>query len=181
MSLHLIKYNTKYIKMKNPYIFKPALLLGIFAVFGFGVLQAQSKKEKKASEEKEIGTSIKAQNYVFKAQTLLPMRGPTRHLNGDYDLSVSENKIVSFLPYMGRIYTAPIDPANGPLRFTSTDFAYAVQTKKKGGWDISIKPKDVRSVREFNLHVSDNGYATLQVSGNDRQPVTFYGYVVEKS
>ena len=167
--------------MKNPYIFKSAVLLGVFAVFGFSVLQAQSKKEKKATEEKEIKAFIKAQNYVFKAQTLLPMNGSTRHLNGDYDLSISEDKIVSFLPYMGRIYTAPIDPANGPLRFTSTDFTYAIQTKKKGGWDISIKPKDVGSVRELNLHVSDNGYATLQVSGNDRQPVTFYGYVVEKS
>lgn len=161
--------------MKNAYIFKPAVLLGIFAVFGFGALQAQSKK---ATEEKKIRESIETQNYVFKAQRLLPMNGSTRYLNGNYDLSVSEDKVVSFLPYMGRIYTAPIDPANGPLRFTSTDFIYN-ETKKKGGWDISIKPKDVRSVREFNLHVSDSGYATLQVSGNDRQPVTFYGYVEE--
>ena len=167
--------------MKNPYSLTSAVLLGVFAVFSFNALQAQSEKERKVKEEMEIKASITAQNYIFKAQTLLPMNGGTRYLNGDYDLSVSVDKIVSFLPYMGRIYTAPIDPANGPLRFTSTDFTYAIQTKKKGGWDISIKPKDVRSVREFNLHVSDNGYATLQVSGNDRQPVTFYGYVVEKS
>ena len=138
----------------------------------------QPQKNKKATEEKKIRESIETQNYVFKAQRLLPMNGSTRYLNGNYDLSVSEDKVVSFLPYMGRIYTAPIDPANGPLRFTSTDFTYN-ETKKKGGWDISIRPKDVRSVREFNLHVSDNGYATLQVSGNDRQPVTFYGYVEE--
>ena len=167
--------------MKNPYSLTSAVLLGVFAVFSFNALQAQSEKERKVKEEMEIKASITAQNYIFKAQTLLPMNGGTRYLNGDYDLSVSVDKIVSFLPYMGRIYTTPIDPANGPLRFTSTDFTYVVQTKKKGGWDISIKPKDARSVREFNLHVSDNGYATLQVSGNDRQPVTFYGYVVEKS
>ena len=166
--------------MKNPYIFKLTVLLGVFAVFNFGALHAQSKKETKAKDEKEISASVTSQNYIFKAQTLLPMRGGTRHLNGDYSLSVSADKIVSFLPYMGRIYTAPIDPADGPLRFTSTDFTYALQTKKKGGWDVSIKPKDVRSVREFNLHVSHSGYATLQVNGNDRQPVTFYGYVVEK-
>lgn len=164
--------------MKNAYIFKPAVLLGILAVFGWGALQAQSEN---STKENKIEASIKAQNYVFKAQTLLPMNGPTRHLNGDYDLSVSEDKIVSFLPYMGRIYMPLMDPANGPLRFTSTDFTYDAELKKKKGWDISIKPKDVRSVREFNLHVSGNGYATLQVSGNDRQSVTFYGYVVEKS
>lgn len=87
---------------------------------------------------------------------------------------------MSFLPYMGRIYIPPVDPAEGPLRFTSTDFVYAEQLQKKGGWSISIKPKDVRTVREFMLNVSEDGYATLQVSSNDRQSVTFYGYITEK-
>jgi hypothetical protein len=82
--------------MKNPYILKSTVLLGIFAVFGFSILQAQSKKEKEAA--REIRASIKAKNYIFKAQTLLPMTGSTRYLNGDYDLSISEDKIVSFLP-----------------------------------------------------------------------------------
>lgn len=166
--------------MKNPYIVKSALLVVVAVAFGCNFAVAQSGKEEKAlNRQKNIATAIEKQDYIFKAQSILPTSGFSRQLNGDYDLQVNADKVVSFLPYMGRIYTPPIDPSDGPLRFTSTNFAYMEQPQKKGGWNISIKPKDVRSVREFTLSVSEDGYATLQVSGNDRQPVTFYGYVIE--
>lgn len=143
---------------------------------------AQTKKQEKEREEYiQVKEAVDSKNYVFNAQTMIPMSGFTRQLNGAYDLSISNDKINSFLPYMGRLYTAPIDPTEGPLRFTSTDFDYAVKEQKKGGWQVSIKPKDIRSVREFVLTISTEGYATLQVSGNDRQPITFYGYISEKA
>lgn len=167
--------------MKIQHIYKSlgAGLLLTFFVAASGQAQT-SAKEKDAQEDAVIKEAVDSKNFVFKAQTIVPMSGMSRQLNANYDLDISSDKIISFLPYMGRIYTPPIDPAAGPLRFTSTDFEYAMQPGKKGGWQISIKPKDVRSVREFNLNVTENGYATLQVNGNDRQPVTFYGYVIEK-
>lgn len=152
------------------------------AAFAYGGANAQTAKQEKQKEEQtQIKQAIDSKSYVFNAQSMLPMSGPSRQLNGAYDLTITDDKINSFLPYMGRMYTAPIDPAEGPLRFTSTDFDYAIKQEKKGGWQISIKPKDVRSVREFILNVSVDGYATLQVSGNDRQPITFYGYISEKA
>lgn len=167
--------------MKNQYSAMIALLAGIMLVFGLNTLQAQSEKSgEKISLQKSIASAIETQDFVFRAQSILPVYGYSRQLSGGYDLRITPDKVVSFLPYMGRIYTPPIDPAGGPLRFTSTDFVYAEQPQKKGGWNISIKPKDVRTVREFMLNISEDGYATLQVSGNDRQPVTFYGYITEK-
>ncbi|MBN8859785.1 MAG: DUF4251 domain-containing protein [Sphingobacteriales bacterium] len=140
--------------------------------------EAQSSKEaKKAKEVEVIQNAIDGKNYTFRAQSMVPMTGITRQLNGVYDLTISDNEITSFLPYMGRIYMPLLDPMEGPLRFTSKDFTYSASEDRKKGWTISIKPKDVRSVREFTLNVQDNGNATLQVTGNDRQPVTFYGYI----
>lgn len=167
--------------MKNQYILKSAFLAGIVIALGLNTAQAQSKKEaERISQQKSIASAIETQDFVFKAQSILPAYGSSRQLSGGYDLRIAPDKVVSFLPYMGRIYSPPVDPAEGPLRFTSTDFAYAERAQKKGGWSISIKPKDIRTVREFTLNVSEDGYATLQVSGNDRQPVTFYGYITEK-
>lgn len=166
--------------MKQKYFFTAVMLAAITGTFHFNALQAQTTKQKEQSQvETVIKKAIDSQRYTFKAQTMMPMNGLTRQLNADYDLSISSDEVISFLPYMGRIYTPPIDPSAGPLRFTSKDFTYNAKTNKKGGWDISIKPKDVNSVREFNLSVSVNGYATLQVSGNDRQPITFYGYILQ--
>lgn len=167
--------------MKNQYILKSVLLAGIAIAFGFNAVQAQSEKgEERISQQKSIASAIETQDFVFKAQSILPAYGYSRQLSGGYDLRITPDKVISFLPYMGRIYVPPVDPAEGPLRFTSTDFTYAERPQKKGGWSISIMPKDARTVREFMLNVSEDGYATLQVSGNDRQPVTFYGYVTEK-
>ena len=165
--------------MKN--IFKIAFVFALSAGACMHVTAQTSKQTKKNEEIALIKEAVDNQSYVFNAQSILPMSGITRQLNGGYDLSITHDKVNSFLPYMGRIYTPPIDPANGPLRFTSTDFVYAVKEQKKGGWQVSIKPKDVSTVREFILSISTDGYATLQVSGNDRQPVTFYGYISENA
>lgn len=154
------------------------LLTGLFLLAIQINTEAQTNKEaKKAKEAAVIQSAIDGKNYTFRAQSMVPMTGITRQLTGLYDLTVSENEITSFLPYMGRIYMPLMDPAEGPLRFTSKDFAYNASEDRKKGWTISIKPKDVRSVREFTLNVQDNGSATLQVTGNDRQPITFYGYI----
>lgn len=141
--------------------------------------QAQTTKEvQKAEETMMVKNALDARNYTFVAQSMIPMSGMMRQLTGLYDLTVSDTEVVSFLPYMGRIYMPMIDPMNdGPLRFTSNNFTYNATADSKKGWTISIKPNDVRSVREFTLNVQDDGRATLQVMGNDRQPVTFYGYI----
>lgn len=163
--------------MKN--VFR-IFLLGAFVMFFHIQIQAQTEKQQKKIEEAaSLTTAIDAQHYIFKAQSMVPMSGSTRQLSGGYDLTISNDAVISFLPYMGRIYMAPMDPSQAPLRFTSNNFTYDVQRTKKNGWNISIKPKDIGTVREMNLSVSEDGSATLQVSGNDRQPVTFYGYVVE--
>ena len=154
------------------------LLTGLLLLVIQANTEAQTNKEaKKAKEAEAIQSAIDGKNYTFRAQSIAPVSGITRQLSGVYDLTISDNEVTSFLPYMGRIYMPLMDPMEGPLRFTSKDFTYNASTNRKKGWTISIKPKDVRSVREFTLNVQDNGNATLLVTGNDRQPVTFYGYI----
>lgn len=137
---------------------------------------AQHKKDKKAA----IKNIVEARNYVFKAQTALPASGSTRQLTSDFDLRISKDTIISDLPYFGRAYTAPLNPAEGPLRFTSTDFQYTATPKKKGGWDITITPKDLQDPRQLTLSVFDNGTASVVVTSYNRQPISFNGYVTAK-
>ena len=110
----------------------------------------------------------------------MPMSGPTRQLNYDYDLKVSKDTINAYLPYFGRAYTAPMDPTQGGIQFISKDFEYTVTPGKKQGWDIVIKPKDVQDVQLMNLSVSSEGYATLQVTSTSKQPISFNGVIMER-
>ena len=117
--------------------------------------------------------------FIFHAQTAMPSSGPTKQLTSEYDVRVSKNSIQSHLPYFGRAYSAPYGSGDGGFNFTSKQFSYLSKTRKKGGWEISIKPKDVADVREFVVTVSENGYGTLQAMSNNRQPISFTGYVTE--
>lgn len=169
--------------MKTNNIYK-GLVIATLLFFSFtmgAVAQSLDKKQKEEQKEAIIKEAVDSKNFIFKAQTMIPSNGMSRQLTADYDLNISDNKIISFLPYMGRVFTPMFNPSEGPLTFTSKDFSYTSQSGKKGGWNISIKPKDVRSVREYTLTVMEDGYATLLVTGNDRQPVTFYGYIIDKN
>ncbi len=141
-------------------------------------LYAQKKTNDKQAA---IERMITARNYVFKAETVLPA-SPTinRQLTSDYDVKVSPDTVISFLPYFGRAFNAPMDPTKGGIQFTSTKFEYTQTARKKGGWDIAIKPQDTQDARLLSFSISENGYASLQVISNNRQPITFNGYITEK-
>jgi hypothetical protein len=164
--------------MKNVITYSRIYWLAIiaFAFMPMPSLAQQPKKDKKA----EIKNMVEARNFVFKAQTALPTAGSARQLTSDFDLQVSKDTIVSDLPYFGRAYTPPLNPAEGPLRFTSTDFQYMVSNKKKGGWNITITPKDVQDPRQLTLSIFENGTASVMVTSYNRQPISFNGYVTAK-
>lgn len=137
---------------------------------------AQKKKNKKAA----ITQAVASRNYIFKAQTALPQAGSSRPLTTDFDLRVSKDTIVSDLPYFGRAYTAPMNPSEGPLQFTSTNFEYSVTDRKKGGWDVVITPKDMQDPRQLTLTIFDNGTASVIVTSYNRSPISFNGYILAK-
>jgi hypothetical protein len=139
---------------------------------GFGFLARAQSKDTKAL--------VESQHFVFRAQTAIPMGGRSRQLTGDYDLRVSKEKVVSYLPYYGRAYEAPIDPAKGPLEFTTKDFNYNSVPGKKDGWTVTIKPRDNRDIQQLVLSISSDGYASLQVVSSSRQSISFNGIIDNK-
>lgn len=154
------------------------LSISLLTLCFFYLAPAQStKQDKQAAKETEIKNLVDSQSYVFKAQSALPMTGRTRQLTSDYDLKVTKSSIVCYLPYFGRAYSAPIDPSKGGIQFTSKDFDYTVTGRKKGGWDVQIKPKDYRDVQQLSLSISQEGYASLQVTSTNRQMISFNGYI----
>ncbi|MGX5820920.1 DUF4251 domain-containing protein [Chitinophaga lutea] len=163
----------------NLFRFIPLCLLAVAA--GAAPVAAQTSAQVKTSQSDKVKSLIKSRSYVFEARTVLPMSGRTRQIGGDgYDLTVSKDTVNSYLPYFGRAYSAPIDPTKGGLQFQSTDFVYVEKAGKKGGWEISIKPRDVRDVQQLFLSVSEDGYASLQVTSTNRQPISFNGVVSER-
>lgn len=152
-----------------------------------------------ASAQTDKETTIKlveAKNLVFNATTAYPLAsadisailsklpggqsGSAIQLDGSrYQLKIDKESVNSDLPYYGRAYTSSRNLNEQGIKFTSKDFSYMTEKKKKGNYVITIKPKDAREVQSMTLNVTLSGYATLSVNSTNRQPITFYGYIAE--
>jgi hypothetical protein len=159
---------------------KKWILLFIVALTVFSASQAQdSKQDKKAKQEAQIKQIVDSQHYVFKAQTAYPLGARSVQLTSDYDLKITKDEIVSYLPYYGRAYSATPGSSDNGLNFTTKSFEYSsTPTKKDDGWEIVIKPKDTKQAREMLLTAFKNGSANLTVNSNDKQTISFSGYIV---
>ena len=134
------------------------------------------------AQEKDKATlqqMVQSKHFVFKAQTMIPQGGATKQLTGEYDVRVSGDSLVTYLPYIGRAY-GPVMPGEGGINFTSTKYEYKAKPTKKGGWDIILKPQDAKDVRELQFTVYDNGTAYLHVLSNNKQNISFNGYIDQK-
>lgn len=138
---------------------------------------------------------VAAKNYVFVATTAIPMNstemsnvlnkmngnatGGSINLTGSsYELKIMPDSIVSYLPYYGRSFTAPMNNDENGIKFTSTNFVYDV-VKAKKGWQVTITIKDTKDSHRLNLSIGENGYATLNVNSNTKQSITFNGHIAE--
>lgn len=117
--------------------------------------------------------------FVFEVQTVNPLTGGNRQITGDYQLKFSKSLLQADLPYFGRSYSAPVNPAEGGIRLNTSAFKYQVNQKKKG-WEMVIRPDNQKDIQMMVLSVSENGYGTLQVTSTNRQSISYYGQVRRK-
>ena len=149
-------------------------LVLLFGIFGLNTLNAQE------TNETTLKNILSTKTFVFKAQSAWPLQGTVVQLTPGFDTKVLGDSINAYLPYFGRSYAAGYTNNGGGISFTSTKFDYKLKEKEKGGWELVIKPADTKEVNQMIYSISSNGYATLQVTSNNRQAISFYG-VMEKS
>ena len=128
------------------------------------------------TKESQVSQWIQGKTYTFVAQSVMPVSGPVRQLTSEYTLTIAGDTTDSYLPYFGRSYSPPISNEGG-IKFTSTSSTYEISPRKKDGWNISIKPTDVRDIQRLQLTVFENGTASLQVTSANRQAISFNGYI----
>ena len=125
----------------------------------------------------EIKSSIETRSFVFQVQSVSPRRGGMIQQSPGYKVSINKDTLTSLLPYIGRAYQAGYGSSDAGLNFTSMDYEYKVEDRKKGGWNITIKVKDAKSARQLMFDVFENGKAYLSVNCVDRESISYNGYL----
>ncbi len=155
--------------------------LAIISLFFLGAFfrpcSVMAQKESDSARQRIISEMINGQQYRFIAQTMLPLNGRQRQLDSQYDLLVSKDQVVADLPYFGTAYFSPGNAADAGIQFTSKQYDYQLTPRKKDGWEILIRCKDLADPQNLNLTVFSNGNASLQVTCNRRQSISFNGYI----
>ncbi len=160
--------------MKNlKYRFVWLMYLGLASV-----ALAQPKPDKKAIKAAEIAAMVTDQHFDFIAQYANPRGGGHKYLNSFYNVKIKKDSVVAYLPYFGEGYfDVPYNPTDGGIKFTSTDFTYKKTSRKKGGWDIVIEPKDVRYITRLSFTVFDNAAASVYFTITNKSYISFDGYI----
>lgn len=158
--------------MSFKYFTKTTLLIACM-ITGLSVINAQEK-------ESGVTKMLKDRVYTFTAQSYTSTTVSQRQLTDDYSLRIKSDSVIGLLPYYGQSYSAQINVTDGGLKFSSARFDYDFVEKKKGKCEITIRPKDDRTVQVLFLTVFSDGGAQLQVTSSNREPMTFNGYVSVK-
>ncbi len=119
---------------------------------------------------------IKDRQFHFQVQSALPTGGRLISLTPDFDVRLQGDSLISYLPYYGKTYAATGMRTESPLNFRTNKFTYEV-VPSKIGWDITIQPQDKREVETYLFKISTTGSATLFVTLNNSQPISFNGSV----
>lgn len=153
----------------------------------------------KANAQTDKATTLRIveeKNYVFVATTAIPLNGTDinnilRKMPGNtgggnislsgssYDVSITKDSVVAYLPYYGRAYSASLNSDENGYKFTAKKFTYDVKKTKKGDWDVIINTKDVKDNVRMSLSISESGYASLNVMSNNKQSIMYNGYLSE--
>ncbi|HTM99831.1 MAG TPA: DUF4251 domain-containing protein [Pedobacter sp.] len=166
-------------------------LLKKIALFSLSLFTLGASAQTDPATTKRI---VEAKQFVFVASTAMPMNsneinsvlsrmpgasgGGTINLTGsNYDVRITPDSLISYLPYYGRAFSAPMNRDDNGFKFTSTKFSFESTARKKGGWQININPKDTRESVRMSFTISENGYASLVVSSNNKQSISYNGYL----
>jgi hypothetical protein len=154
---------------------KLSISLGVLSLLAFCAqpLCAQQSDQQAIA----LKAAIDAQQYSFVAQRAVPLSMPSQTLQSDYELKIYKDSIVAYLPYFGKTNSFAVNSSSTGINFTSKDFKYTAQEKKKGGWNIRINFKDADDTKQMYLNISSSGYTTLQVTSQDKESISYNGNI----
>lgn len=164
----------------------------VFIILFASLLYLQSCSSQIYMEPKELANTLASGEFLFTAKRAnptnysvinsvsgIPNATSTRllDLGPGYGITFKKNQIDVVLPYFGRGYRSSSALDQASFRFTSKDFGLEKSMNKKNRLTYTITPRDISYVQKIYLEVYPSGSAMVSVDANDRQPITYDGYI----
>ncbi len=152
------------------------LLAGVLAITAAGCSASKSAAMSEADmvTAGQIEGMLSERLYKIDFTRAYPSAGPSFALSSPYYVSVIGDRVESFLPYMGRVYSVPYGGGEG-LRFEGPIRDYAQNMAKKGRQEITFSVKTAEDDYDFTLTVWPLGECDLRITPINKQNISFSG------
>lgn len=124
-----------------------------------------------------IQSAVNSRQFSFKAVSASTQRGRNINLSGIYGITVKPDMVSADLPFYGTSFGGGAYGGDGGIRFDSQKFEYNEEVGKKGGWTITIMPKDRPEVQKIILMIGAEGYTNVTVMSTNRSSMNYSGNV----
>ena len=140
----------------------------------------------------DVRNVIQQRNFTFMATRAIPSASdinniivnmPNRNssrileLDEGYTLKIEDGVLSADLPYFGRVFHPTYGVDNQGLKFSTTNFTFSEKTDTDKV-TITIQPQEGTRVNVIFLDIYNNGRSYLSVNSNDRQPISYHGYIM---
>jgi hypothetical protein len=159
------------------FIFIPVMALCITGISHEKASQTDknTNSTEKALKKAALQEMIENKNFIFQASDMYPRGAGGVRLGYDCDVQISDDVIVSYLPFIGKAYAKNYGNTTG-FDFTEQVKSYSFKQKKKG-IEVNVETETDNGLLNFNFFVTESGASTLTVSGMQRQSISYYGMV----
>ena len=150
----------------------------ILAILASGAVPARAQEiSKKEEEYKKMTTLIESGRYIFRVQSISPTGARTIHTTSAYTMTSGEGGFKASLPYFGRSYQANYG-GDGGIEFDGEPENLEItRIDKKRTIRVSFMISGSNDKYSVNLSAGSNGYGTLSITCNNRQPISYYGTI----
>ena len=155
------------------------------ALISFLIMSCSSGKSVSGKVDKYawIVQRIDSGKFKIEVNQAYPMPGTVSegviNLTSMYTLEIRNDSVLSWLPYYGRAYVAPMDPNRGGLEFMEPYSNYKKIYSSKKGFTINFNAKTKEDNYRFVVEIGPEGYASIGVTCYKRSFIRFSGQMVK--
>lgn len=150
------------------------VLLSLLFLSPFATSQSKTNMTKKEMKAMQIEKAVNNRHIKILVNQAIPMNHATIQLTSDYWIDLKNDSAYVYLPYYGRAYSVPYQ-GNGGFDFAEKRHDDKINFTKKQGYSWQFTVQTVDDNYLFNVWISLSGYASVNVTCNNRQPISYYG------
>ncbi len=141
----------------------------------------QTKEEKREEQYNQIKDLIQSVSYEFQGRFAYPLKGTQVDLLSNPNfLKISGENASASMPYFGRAFSGGYSTSDGGINFDGSMENYEVkENNRKWRLTIKFKVKGKGDTYKCTLTVSSMENASLSITSNKRQSISYTGAVSE--